>query len=143
MPDATRPGRSIDQLKPGDSASVTRSFSREDIEAFARITGDTNPAHMDDGYIGASGRVGRVAHGILEAGLISAAIGTGLPGPGTIYLSQTLKWLAAVRPEEELTATVTVREMIPERNRVVLDTVVTRDGEPVLTGEALIMPPRA
>ncbi|MFP5451750.1 MAG: MaoC/PaaZ C-terminal domain-containing protein, partial [Thermoleophilia bacterium] len=69
MPDATRPGRSIDQLKPGDSASVTRSFSREDIEAFARITGDTNPAHMDDGYIGASGRVGRVAHGILEAGL--------------------------------------------------------------------------
>jgi 3-hydroxybutyryl-CoA dehydratase len=122
---------------------VTRSFSREDIAAFARISGDTNPAHMSDEYVGASGRRGRVAHGILEAGLISAAIGTRLPGPGTIYLSQTLRWLAAVRPDEELTATVTVREIIRDRNRVVLDTVVARDGEPVLTGEALVMPPRA
>lgn len=137
------PGRTIDQLAVGDSAGVTRTFSREDIEAFARISGDDNPAHVDDDYVGASGRRGRVAHGMLEAGLISAAIGTALPGPGTLYLSQSLRWLAAVRPGEELTATVTVREIIAERNRVVLDTVVTRAGEPVLTGEALVMPRRA
>lgn len=145
MPEPFRthpPGRTIDQLAVGDSASVTRTFTREDVEAFARISGDDNPAHVDDDYVGITGRRGRVAHGMLKAGLISAAIGTGLPGPGTLYLSQSLRWLAAVRPGEELVATVTVREIVPERNRVVLETVVTRDGEPVLTGDALVMPRR-
>lgn len=137
------PGRSIDRLAVGDTASVTRSFSREDVEAFARISGDDNPAHVDDDYVGVTGRRGRLVHGVLEAGLISAVIGTRLPGPGTLYLSQSLKWLAAVRPGEELTATVTVAEVIADKNRLMLDTVVTRDGEPVLTGQALVMPPRA
>ncbi len=137
------PGRSIDRLAVGDTASVTRTFSREDVEAFARISGDDNPAHVDDGYVGVTGRRGRLVHGVLEAGLISAVVGTRLPGPGTLYLSQSLKWLAAVRPGEELTATVTVAEVIVEKNRLVLDTVVTRAGEPVLTGQALVMPPRA
>ncbi len=137
------PGRTVDRLAVGDSASVTRTFSREDVEAFARISGDDNPAHVDDDYVGVTGRRGRLVHGMLEAGLISAAIGTALPGPGVLYLSQSLKWLAAVRPGEELTATVTVREIIADRNRVVLETVVTRAGEPVLTGEALVMPRRA
>lgn len=146
MPEEFRthaPGRSIDRLEVGETARVTRTFSREDVEAFARISGDDNPAHVDDDYVGVTGRRGRLVHGILEAGLISAVIGTRLPGPGTLYLSQSLKWLAAARPGEELTATVTVVELHPEKNRVVLDTVITRDGEPVLTGQALVMPPRA
>ncbi len=137
------PGRSVDRLAVGDTARVTRTFSREDVEAFARISGDDNPAHVDDDYVGVTGCRGRLVHGVLEAGLISAVVGTELPGPGTLYLSQSLRWLAAVRPGEELTATVTVAEVIAEKNRVVLDTVVTRAGEPVLTGQALVMPPRA
>ena len=84
-----------------------------------------------------------MAHGVLTAGLISAVLGTRLPGPGTIYMSQTLKWLAPVRPGDELTATATVKEIIAEKNRVVLDTVVTVGDTTVLTGEALVMPPRA
>jgi 3-hydroxybutyryl-CoA dehydratase len=86
---------------------------------------------------------GRVAHGVLTAGLISAVLGTKLPGPGSIYMSQTLKWLAPVRPGDELTATATVKEIIAEKNRVILDTIVEVDGTVVLTGEAMVMPPRA
>jgi 3-hydroxybutyryl-CoA dehydratase len=137
------PGRTIDQLSLGDSASMRGSFSQDDIEAFARISGDDNPAHVDPEWAAASIFGGRVAHGVLTAGLISAAIGTKLPGPGSIYMSQSLKWLAPVRPGDELTATVTITEIVPEKKRVVLETVVTKGDETVLTGEALVMPPRS
>ena len=83
-----------------------------------------------------------MAHGVLTAGLISAVLGTQLPGPGTIYMSQTLKWLAPVRSGDHLNAIVTVREIISEKGRVVLETIVQKDGETVLTGEAMVMPPR-
>ena len=145
MPDAFPtygPGRTIDQLAVGDSARLERTFSQDDIEAFARISGDDNPAHVDAAWADASIFGGRVVHGVLTAGLISAVLGTQLPGPGTIYMSQTLKWLAPVKPGEPLTATVTVREIVAEKKRVVLDTVVTRGDDVVLTGEALVMPPR-
>ena len=145
MPDAFPtygPGRTIDELAVGDSASIERTFSQEDIDAFARISGDDNPAHVDAAWADASIFGGRVAHGVLTAGLISAVLGTQLPGPGSIYMSQTLKWLAPVKPGEALTATVTVREIVAEKRRVVLDTVVTRGEDVVLTGEALVMPPR-
>jgi 3-hydroxybutyryl-CoA dehydratase len=137
------PGRTIDQLAVGDSASLERTFSQDDIDAFARISGDDNPAHVDAAWADASIFGGRVAHGVLTAGLISAVLGTKLPGPGSIYLSQTLKWLAPVKPGDALTATATVREIVAEKNRVILDTVVTRGDDTVLTGEALIMPPKA
>lgn len=137
------PGRTIDEMSVGDSASLTRTISLDDIETFARISGDDNPAHMDEEWANASIFKGRVAHGILTAGLVSAVLGTELPGTGTIYLSQTLKWLAPVRPGDRVTATVTVREIVAEKGRAVLDTVVTRGDETVLTGEALVMPPRA
>ena len=91
------PGRTIDQLAVGDSASLERTFSQDDIDAFARISGDDNPAHVDAAWAEASIFGGRVAHGVLTAGLISAVLGTKLPGPGSIYLSQTLKWLAPVQ----------------------------------------------
>lgn len=136
------PGKTVAELTVGQSAQLTRRFSQEDIEAFARISGDDNPAHVDAAWADASPFKGRVAHGILTAGLISAVLGTQLPGPGTIYMSQTLKWLAPVRPDDELTATVTVKE-IGEKGRVTLETVVERAGEPVLTGEALVLPRRA
>lgn len=135
------PGRTVDQLAVGDSASLERTFTQDDIDAFARISGDDNPAHVDAAWADASIFGGRVAHGVLTAGLISAVLGTKLPGPGSIYMSQTLKWLAPVKPGEALTATVTVREIVGGK-RVVLDTVVTRGDDTVLEGEALVMPPR-
>lgn len=137
------PGLTIDQLSVGQAASFTKTLSLEEIEEFARISGDDNPAHVDDEWAAASMFKGRVAHGVLTAGLISAVLGTKLPGPGSIYMSQTLKWLAPVRPGDELTATATVKEIIAEKNRVILETIVEVDGATVLTGEAMIMPPRA
>lgn len=136
------PGKTVAELSVGESAELTRRFTQEDIDAFARISGDDNPAHVDAEWAEASPFKGRVAHGVLTAGLISAVLGTQLPGPGTIYMSQTLKWLAPVRPGDELTARVTVKD-IGERGRVTLETVVERSGEPVLTGEALVLPRRA
>ena len=134
-------GRTIAELAVGDAASMTKVISQSDIDGFARVSGDANPVHLDREYAEASFFKGRIAHGVLTAGLISAVIGMDLPGPGTIYLSQSLRWRAPVRPGDRLTATVTVKEIVAEKNRVVLDTVVSRDGEPVLTGEALVMPP--
>lgn len=136
------PGRTIDQLAVGDSASIARTFTQDDVEAFARLSGDDNPAHVDAAWAEASMFKGRVVHGVLTAGLISAVLGTQLPGPGAIYMSQTLKWLAPVKPGDDLTATVTVREIVAEKGRVVLDTVVEGGGRQVLVGEALVMPPR-
>ena len=136
------PGRTIDQLAVGDSASITRTFTQDDVEAFARLSGDDNPAHVDAAWAEASIFEGRVVHGVLTAGLISAVLGTRLPGPGAIYMSQSLKWLAPVKPGDDLTATVTVREIVAEKGRIVLDTVVECGGKQVLVGEALVMPPR-
>ncbi len=137
------PGKTIEELSVGDSASVTKRISQADIDAFARISGDDNPAHVDAVWASASRLGGRVVHGMLTAGLISAVLGTLLPGPGSIYMSQTLRWIAPVWPDDLLTATATVKEIVAEKGRVVLETVVTRDGELVLTGEALVMAPPA
>jgi 3-hydroxybutyryl-CoA dehydratase len=142
-PPAYPAGRTIAELAVGDSATFAKRIDQSDIDAFARISGDANPVHIDAQWAEESFFKGRIAHGILTGGLISAAIGMQLPGPGTIYLSQTLKWLAPVRPGDELTAVVTVREIVTERNRVVLDTIVKRGEDLVLTGEALVMPPKA
>lgn len=137
------PGLTIDQLSVGQSATFSKSLSQEEIESFARISGDDNPAHVDDEWAAASMFKGRVAHGVLTAGLISAVLGTKLPGPGSIYMSQTLRWLAPVRPGDELTATATVKEIIAEKNRVILETTVAVGDTTVLTGEAMVMPPKA
>jgi 3-hydroxybutyryl-CoA dehydratase len=137
------PGKTLAELSVGDSASVTGRISQADIDAFARISGDDNPAHVDAEWAEGTRLGGRVAHGMLTAGLISAVLGTQLPGPGSIYMSQTLRWVAPVRPDDLLTATATVKEIVADKGRLVLETVVTRDGETVLTGEALVMPPPA
>ncbi|MGI9538652.1 MAG: MaoC family dehydratase [Miltoncostaeaceae bacterium] len=137
------PGKTIDQLAVGDSASFEKTFTQEDVEAFARLSGDDNPAHVDTEWAAASMFKGRVVHGVLTAGLISAVLGTQLPGPGCIYMSQTLQWRLPVFPGDTLTATATVKEIVAEKGRVTLETVVNRGEDTVLTGEALVMPPRA
>ena len=134
------PGLSIGQLHVGQQASFTKVVTQAEIDAFAQISGDTNPVHIDEDWAAQSVFGGRISHGLLTAGLISATIGTQLPGPGTIYLSQSLRWTAPVRAGDSLTCTVTVKELVTEKNRAILTTVVSRDDTEVLTGEALVMP---
>jgi 3-hydroxybutyryl-CoA dehydratase len=135
-------GLSIDAIQIGDHAAITRQVSDGDIADFVDAVGDYNPVHSDADY--AAGTVFKepIAPGIWTAGLISAVIGTRLPGPGAIYLSQSLKFLKPVRFGDTITARVEVLETNPEKNRMRLRTVCTNQhGEEVLTGDALVMPP--
>lgn len=126
----------------GQSANFTKTITETDVYLFAGITGDLNPAHMDETYASGTRFQHRIAHGMLSAGLISAVLGTRLPGPGSIYMNQTLKFLAPVYLGDTLTATATVKELIPEKNRAVLTTeVVNQKGVVVTTGEALMLLP--
>ncbi len=136
------PGITIDQMEVGQEARFTKVITQDDINDFARISGDANPVHLDAAYAEGTIFKGRIAHGILVSGLISAALGEQLPGNGTIYMSQSLRWIKPVLPGDELTAVITVKELIPEKNRAVLDTQVVRGEDVVLTGQALVMPPR-
>ena len=123
----------IQQLKLGDSASHSKTISETDVYLFAGITGDLNPAHVNESVASASRFGGRIAHGILSAGLISAVLAMQLPGPGTIYLGQELKFTRPVRFGDTVTATCTVSEIRAEKNIVKLDTVCTNQaGEVVL-----------
>ena len=131
----------IDQLQPGMSASTSKTVTEADIIMFAGISTDVNPVHLDEEYCKGTMFGGRIAHGMLSAGFISAVLANKLPGPGTIYLSQTLKFKAPVRPGDTVTATVTVREVNVAKNRVTLDTVCSVGGKTVIEGEALMMPP--
>jgi 3-hydroxybutyryl-CoA dehydratase len=131
----------IQDLKPGMSASIGKTVTEADIVLFAGISTDVNPAHLDEEYAKGTMFGGRIAHGMLSAGFISAVLANHLPGPGTIYLSQTLKFKAPVRPGDTVRATVTVREVMLEKNRVILDTVCTVAGKTVIDGECLMMPP--
>lgn len=131
----------IDQLQPGMSACTSKTVTEADIILFAGISTDVNPAHLDEEYAKGTMFGGRIAHGMLSAGFISAVLANKLPGPGTIYLSQTLKFKAPVRPGDTVTATVTVREVNVSKNRVVLDTVCTVAGKVVIEGECQMMPP--
>jgi 3-hydroxybutyryl-CoA dehydratase len=131
----------IDQLHPGMSASIAKTVTEADIILFAGISTDVNPAHLDEEYAKTTMFGGRIAHGMLSAGFISAVLANHLPGPGTIYLSQTLKFKAPVRPGDTVRATVTVKEVNVAKNRVTLDTVCTVGGKVVIEGECLMMPP--
>lgn len=133
---------SIEELKIGQSASTSKTITEADVVLFAGVSTDFNPAHMDEEYAKTTQFGGRIAHGMLSAGLISAVLGTKLPGPGTIYLGQTLKFRAPVHIGDTVTATVTVKELVVEKNRVVLETVCTVAGKVVIEGEATMMPPK-
>lgn len=136
-------GRTLDELRLGDEARLTRTVTADTIREFVDATGDDNPIHSDPAFA-AGTRFGRViAPGILTGGMLSAVIGTRLPGPGTVYLSQSFRFLRPVYVGDTVTARVDVAEIVPERNRVRLRTACTnQDGEPVLEGEAWVMPTR-
>ncbi len=137
-------GITIGEMKIGDSASFTKTISDTDIYLYAGISGDFNPAHVNqvEAEKGMFGK--RIAHGMLSAGLISAVLGTLLPGPGTIYMGQELRFTKPVFVGDTITATITVAELIPEKNRAKLETVCTnQDGEVVIKGMATVMPPKA
>ena len=133
----------IEDLEIGMTRSLIKEVTDLDIELFAQVSTDRNPVHLDDAYALDTIFEGRIAHGMLTAGLISAVIGEQLPGHGTVYLGQTLKFLAPVRPGDMVTAEVEVTEIDYSRRRVKLDTRCLVDGKPVLKGEATVLAPSA
>lgn len=136
-------GKTIAQLQPGDHAEITRVVEMDDITSFVDAVGDYNPVHSDRAYAASTPFREPIAPGIFTAGLISAVIGTRLPGPGAIYLSQSLKFVKPVKAGDTITARAEVVEVIPERNRIRMRTVcVNQHGDDVLSGEAWVMPSR-
>ena len=137
-------GLTMQEIKLGDSASFTKTVTEADITLFAGYSGDFNPAHINAVEAEQGMFHGRIAHGMLSAGFISAVLGMYLPGPGTIYMGQELRFVKPVYIGDTVTATCTVVERIEEKNRLKLETVVTNQkGESVITGFATVMPPRA
>jgi 3-hydroxybutyryl-CoA dehydratase len=135
-------GKSIHELKIGDSAQISKTITEADIELFAKATGDFNPVHLDQAYAEKTPFKGRIAHGLLSVGLFSAVLGNILPGHGTIYLSQEVKFLAPVKIGDTITARVEVMELTPEKNRVKFRTsCLNQDGKIVVEGAAWVMPP--
>lgn len=136
-------GKKINELKIGDSAFVEKTISETDVYLFAGITGDLNPAHINQKQSEQTMFKGRIAHGILVTGLISTCLGMYLPGPGAIYLEQQVKFKAPVYIGDTIRAEVEVIEMNIEKNRVRLKTICTNgEGKVVVEGEAVVMPPR-
>jgi len=134
--------RTFDELKLGDSASLARTLTRADIELFAVMSGDVNPAHLDDEYARSDMFHKVIAHGMWSGALISTVLGTQLPGPGTIYLGQSLRFLKPVGLGDTVTVTLTVARLDPEKRRVTLDcTVTNQDGQQVATGTAEVIAP--
>lgn len=134
-------GVPAEDLAPGMSASFSKTITEADIVLFAGTTGDVNAIHLDEEYAAGTAFGGRIAHGLLSAGLISATLANRLPGPGTVYLAQTLAFRAPVRPGDTVTATVTVKSVSVEKRRVVLDTWCTVGGRRVVEGEATVLAP--
>ena len=126
----------------GQSAEMTKVITEEDVFLFAGITGDRNPIHISKEFAAKSRFGERIAHGILTAGLISAVIGTKLPGPGCLYLSQTLSFLAPVKIGDEITARAEIVEVISEKRLRLRTQCINQRKEVVLDGEAVIVPPR-
>lgn len=136
-------GKTMDQLSVGDSERFSKTVTDADIYLFAGVSGDMNPAHIDESYAQGTFFKTRIAHGMLSAGFISAVIGTRLPGPGTIYMQQTLNFLAPVHIGDTVTAIVEVLEKIEAKKQMRLKTTcVNQEGVTVVAGEALVSPPR-
>lgn len=137
-------GKSIDELKVGDVAEFAKTVSESDIYLYAGVTGDVNPAHINEVYAQKTFFKTRIAHGMLLGGFISTVVGNKLPGPGTIYIRQELNFLAPVRIGNTITARVEVAEINAEKNRVKLKTTcMNQDGITVVDGEAFVSPPKA
>ncbi len=127
-------------FRVGEKASLTRTVTEQDITAFARLTGDTNPLHLDEDYARTTRFGRRIAHGFLTAGLISAVLGTKLPGPGAIYLEQHLRFTKPVYPGDSITAVVEIVRYQEEKGLLTLKTeCFNQNEELVLTGEAVLL----
>jgi phosphate butyryltransferase len=147
MPESIADGyvenRTFDELQIGDTASLSHTVTQRDIDLYATVTGDVNPAHVDPAYAATDMFHHIIIQGMWGAGLISAVLGTKLPGPGTIYLGQELRFRFPVSIGDRITATMTVREKKPEKGDVTLDCVCTnQDGEQVITGTAFTRAPK-
>jgi 3-hydroxybutyryl-CoA dehydratase len=141
MTNKVGPGRFFEDLSFGMEASIARTVKAEDIDDFARISGDVNPVHLDEAYAAKTAFKKRIAHGILTASYISAVLGTKLPGPGAIYVSQTLSFRAPVHIGDEVVATVRITDLIPEKRRAIFHCVCKVGDKAVLEGEAVLMAP--
>ncbi|MBI1406349.1 MAG: (R)-hydratase [Caulobacter sp.] len=135
-------GLFLEDLTVGQSAELVRTVDEAAIVAFAEVTGDNNPVHLDEAYAAGTPFKTRIAHGMLSAGYISAVIGTKMPGPGAIYMSQQLSFRRPVKIGDEVTARATITAIDADKARVTLETVCEVGGKAVMTGEALIMVPR-
>ena len=131
----------IEDIEMGMTRYIRKIITDKDIEQFAEISTDHNPVHLDDEYARDTIFEGRIAHGMLTAGLVSAVIGEQLPGHGTIYMSQNLKFLAPVRPGDLVHAEVKVVDMVIDKRRVKLDCHCEVNGKNVLVGEAMVLAP--
>ena len=132
-------GYDIEDLAVGMSAEIAKTITDADIVLFAAVSTDVNAVHMDEEYGRTTAFGGRIAHGMLTASLLSSVLGNRLPGPGVIYMSQSLRFRAPVRPGDTVHARVTVKEVIVEKCRVVLDTICTVGDKVVIDGEAMVM----
>lgn len=140
---ADRMSLTIDQLTIGLSATYERTITEKDIALFGEVSGDMNPVHFDEAYAARTMFKTRIAHGMLSAGFFSTILGTKLPGPGAIYLGQTLRFKAPVKIGDHVVATCTIAKTWPEKRRVEL-TCIAKVGETVvIEGEALVMAPAA
>lgn len=131
----------FEDLKVGMRGVLTRTFTDTDLRNFSGVSGDTNPMHLSEDFAKHTPFGGTIVHGMLTASLISAVIGTKMPGPGCIYMSQTLKFLAPVRVGDTVYAVVTVKELMPEKKRTLLETKCYVGETLVVDGEALIKVP--
>jgi 3-hydroxybutyryl-CoA dehydratase len=131
----------FEDLSVGQEASISNTVTADVISAFAAVSGDRNPVHVDAAYAATTMFKEPIAHGMLSAGYISAVFGMRLPGPGAIYISQTLNFKAPVKIGDEVVTTVKVAELIPEKRRAKFDCVCTVNGKPVVQGEAVLMVP--
>lgn len=137
-------GKTIKELKVGESAEFTKTISESDVYLYAGVTGDLNPAHINEEYAKGTFFKTRIAHGLLSAGLISTVLGNELPGPGSVYIRQELNFLAPVRMGDTVTARAEIIEILSEENRVKLKTsCVNQNGVTVLDGEAMVSPPKS
>jgi 3-hydroxybutyryl-CoA dehydratase len=131
----------LEDLAVGQTASYAKTVTEADIVLFAGVSGDTNPVHLDQEFAAQTMFKGRIAHGMLSAGFISTVLGTKLPGPGAIYLSQSLKFKAPVRPGDTVRARATITAIAPEKRRVTLATTCHVGDTVVIEGEAVVMVP--
>ena len=136
-------GKTMEELQLGDTAYQEKTITEEDVRLFGEITGDKNPAHFDEEYAKTTMFKTRISHGMLVGSLFSKVIGMDLPGKGTIYLTQNLRFRRTVFLGDTIKATVTITQMDTETGRVTLETSCkNKNGEQVIVGDALVMPPK-